>query len=400
MKIKCLYSFILFLCLAFIASAQESDAMLTMYDKLKTITNDTAKLTVLKNIVENESNEAKAASYNTEAIALCFQLLKSDNKEIQQKALMELPLFINNEGYFAETEDNYALAFENYFKAQELAKRLNNQSVLGETYNNIGYTLGQTNKHTLAKSYLDSAIVVYESTKDYEGMSSAINNLLSSFEEKENLHEQLRLIRKGLVYKLKTGNKLGLANMYNNLGVIQSDLKQYDSILIIHTKAIEVARENETLEPEIMAYFHLARYYKEIKQLDLALSYVLKAYHLSSTEKLSPFSVKVALELREYYTLIGKKQEALKYEKEAESAMNFLKSQNEKRNFNIELEKFYAIKMNYADSVLALVTNEKIANQNLESSSSFKWLIVLCSLGAILLIWFLIKQKKSASSID
>jgi tetratricopeptide (TPR) repeat protein len=400
MQIKCLYGFIIILAIVFSASAQENDVMLALYDKLKITTNDTAKLTALKDIVENESNEAKAASYNTEALAICFQLLKSGNQKIQQKALMALPLFVNNNGYFAETQDNYALAFEGYFKAQELAKRLNNQKVLGQTYNNIGYTLNFTNKHTLAKSYFDSALIVYEATKDYEEMAYTINNLLSSFEENESLHEQLRLIRKGLAYKLKTGNEIGLANMYNNLGVIQLGLKQYDSLLLTHAKAIEVARQNETLEPEIMAYFHLAKYYKEVKQFDVALVNLLKSYHLSSTQKLGQFSAKAALELKNLYTEIGKKEEALKYEKEVEIAKNFLKSQNEKRNFNIELEKFYTIKSNYADSVLALVKGEKIADQNQESSSNFKWLVVLFSLGTILLIWFLIKQKKSASSMD
>jgi tetratricopeptide (TPR) repeat protein len=380
--------------------AQDNEGVIKLYDQLKSNTNDTAKLEIINRIVELETNESKAESFNKEGIDLCFKILKSTNKDVRQKALHLLPSFLNNVGFFAESKDNYYLAFENYFKAQEIAKRVDNLRVLGQTYNNIGYTLGFTNKYHLTKFYFDSALVTYEKIKDYEGMAYTINNLLFNYREGEKLNEQLELIKKGLQYKLKTGNEIGLASMYNNLGMIQTGLKQYDSAKVSYNTALEVSLRNESNESAVMSYVLMAKQYKVLNKIEECILWYSKAYRLASSCKLNEMIAKSTFELQSLYESTGKKEEAKRYAKEFETVQNFLKSQEEKRNYNIELEQFHVIKNVYADSVFAFINKIESEEKDQENSQHFKWILGIFVIAAALLVWFLIKQKKSASSMD
>ena len=307
---------------------------------------------------------------------------------------MRLPLFINNEGFFFDDKKAYFLAFGHYFKALELAKRLHDESVSGQSYNNIGCLLCDINKRELAKPYFDSALIIYEHTKDYELVAHVISGAILSFKSGEKLQEKLEFAKKGIEYKLKTGNKRDLAAMYLNLGVAQYDLCQYDSALLTYSKVVELAQLTDVFDVEISAYLYLAITYKKVKQYEKALSYLLKANNLAGNAKLNWVSAKVVLEIRDLYLKTGRESEALKYNNEVEAANNFLKSLSEKENFNVDLGKFYAISSNYADSVLTIVQEGNTKDQSQESSTFFNWIIAIIALGVIALIWFLVRQKK------
>jgi tetratricopeptide (TPR) repeat protein len=339
--------------------AQADNEMNKLYAKLQTSTHDTIKLALLKDIVEHEVSEKKAALYNKEAFDLCFKLLKSPQEKIVQKALYVLPLFINNNGYFAESTDDYHLAFDSYFKAQELAARVKNYEALGQSYNNIGYTLAFTDKNQLSKAYFDSALVTYERINDSEQIAYAINNLLFLYKEGEKLDEQMALIKKVLKYKEVSNDHIGLVNIYNNYGLLYSYKAMYDSAMFMFNKSLKIAQSDEMPHGEALVYYQMARNYLRQKQYKEAEKYFIDTYNICSSNASKDLAAKAALELSLIYKATNRLTELEKYKDEVEAAKNILKSQSEKRNFNINLEEFQRTKKIYADSVLAVVLEAK-----------------------------------------
>ncbi|MDI9342743.1 MAG: hypothetical protein QM534_19375, partial [Sediminibacterium sp.] len=315
---------------------------------------DTLKLRLIYEIVENEANPLKSEPYHKRGIELCFKLLKSDKKANVEKAMNYLPKFINNEGFFATLHKNYIYALKYAFYAQELALRTKDSLVLAQAYNNIACALISTDAKNITPQYFDTALVLSEKMKDYSQIANVINSALCSYDGDQNLAGRLQLVQKGLSYLSKYENQSSIAEIYNNLGLLQVLSNDTVAAKVSFAKALVIAKELENTEFEAVANLYLARMYSHYKLFSQSENYYLMGYNLCVSNKDVAIQDQFTYDLAKLYLRMGKKALSDKYAKGRFIDTTDVIFATDYNLLPVNIAAFYKQKRLFADSVFQL----------------------------------------------
>lgn len=380
--------YFLFVLLTFLnrTTAQNND-LSDIYTRLPELNDDTLKLKLLYQIAETEPNALKSEPYHKKGLEICFRLLESGNNAKIKVAMIYLPKFIINEGYFATLHKNNAYALKYTFYAQELALRTGDSVVLELAYNNIACILIRTKEKDISFKYFDTALVLSEKLKNYGEIANVINSALTSYDYDQDMESRLQLVKKGLNYLTKYENRSSIAEIYNNLGLLQFLNNDSVSAKVSFDKALAIAKDLENPDFEITTYFYLGRMYNHFNLLNKSENFYLIGYNLAISNKDVAFQDKFSYDMAKLYQRMGKKNLADKYAK-GRVIDTTVASGNNPNLLSVNLAEFYQQKRLFADSVFKL--GRFNGTQDVSVPGASRWLYIIAgSIVLCVLFWWL-----------
>lgn len=185
----------------------------------------------------------------------------------------------NRLGILYRRMGDFKLSIQYFDDALAIANKFKLISTLANIYMNKANTLNESAVYDEAiKNHLES-IRLKEKMNDLRGLAISYNNLgnvytyIGQYQEALNYYQQTRAIHE----RLKPLNKTSLALAYDNLASGFIALKNYDSVEIFFSKAIQLFTETGERPGLAFSYHNLGRYFLDIKKYDESLSYLEKA---------------------------------------------------------------------------------------------------------------------------
>lgn len=191
--------------------------------------------------------------------------LKHLSKPQQLKQILEIP--------YDKFIGNIAASEKLAHKAIELAKELNNQESLAEAYLLLSQIYNYQDKREKKLVYNLNAIRIYEELGKLEKAGYAYGELGFSI-KREDLKSALHYMRKGLkiIENVKTAKKIDAT--FDNYGILQGMLKNYDSAIYYHKKSLQLKKQNKDSIGIPYGYVHLATVNINLNNFEIAKKYI------------------------------------------------------------------------------------------------------------------------------
>jgi serine phosphatase RsbU (regulator of sigma subunit)/Tfp pilus assembly protein PilF len=187
--------------------AQTNNLAEKLIIKLEAQRDDTSRVRILSDIVDNIYDPAVWSKYNDRALEL---------------ANMNLP------------NSDTALAF--IFKKYK-GYALNNKALEIETAGN----------RVLALEYYQQSLALHRSNKWKKGVSSSLNNIGSLLYDQGEYELAINYYNESIAIKKELGYQRGLAWTYLNLGSLEEKLHRLDSALVYYNKAYDIHKNNNDI---------------------------------------------------------------------------------------------------------------------------------------------------------
>ncbi len=227
--------------------------------------------------------------------------------------------------YYAQ--EYYDNALKYYFKAYELLKNLKDEARLAEAYLNIGNCFNQkgrasTDKDSLqyfydkANSYYDICLEISTRIDDKLNMAYAYNNKGEINRNENNFEKALEYYKLGLKLFEECNEQYGVGVANAGIGGTYKDIKDYNKALPYLLKALAIGREQEFLDIQSQAADDLAVIYSARKMYKEAYEH-FKLYHqLDSTIKKSENIEDITKKLMQFDYEKDKLKRELEYQAE------------------------------------------------------------------------------------
>lgn len=205
---------------------------------------------------------------NAQKISYLDSLQKSFinlSKPQQLKQILEIP--------YDKFIGNMAASEKLAHKAIELAKELNNQESLAEANLLLSQIYNYQDKREKKLVFNLNAIRIYEELGKLEKAGYAYGELGFSI-KREDLKSALHYMRKGLkiIENIKTAKKVDAT--YDNYGILQGMLKNYDSAIYYHKKSLQLKKQHNDSIGIPYGYVHLATVNINLNKFDIAKKYI------------------------------------------------------------------------------------------------------------------------------
>lgn len=191
--------------------------------------------------------------------------LKHLSKPQQLKQILEIP--------YDKFIGNIAASEKLALNAIELAKELNDQESLAEAYLLLSQIYNYQDKREKKLVFNLNAIRIYEELGKLEKAGYAYGELGFSI-KREDLKSALYYMRKGLkiIENVKTAKKVDAT--YDNYGILQGMLKNYDSAIYYHKKSLQLKKQHNDSIGIPYGYVHLATVNINLNKFEIAKKYI------------------------------------------------------------------------------------------------------------------------------
>lgn len=225
-------------------------------------------------------------------------------------------------------------------------------------------------KQNLTKQ--DSAMVkkytenyeLYLSKKDYRNACDFLNQIAEVYWGRNHFQKSAEYYLESIKYNKVIGNENGIAGINSNLGMIYSDLGDYEKSVTHLTDAVAARRKfkntNTGRENLFNSLLNLSASLKQLKRYDEAIKYLEEALsyaqEINNLEKISVFY----LQLAEVYGSAGNEEESKNY---MEKYMSFYRTMKEeqvqKSRIGMENERLRAERMTLEKRLKEMELEEK-----------------------------------------
>lgn len=210
-----------------------------------------------------------------------YEKLKDDTAKVDRF------LFLATETSAIDT----ALSGQYGRRAYALALKLNDAKSIGNSYNYFGRV------HYQIQHY-DKAILCFEKASEYfkkanylRGSASALNNMGVISNELGNFKEALEYQKRSLEVNTLAKNEEGVANNYINMGNTTNLKGDFEAAMKYFLKAEAIFNRLKKWESLATTYYNMAYVHFNIKQLDKAEEYCLKALQLREEKSFNKIGI-------------------------------------------------------------------------------------------------------------
>jgi tetratricopeptide (TPR) repeat protein len=186
---------------------------------------------------------------------------------------------------FQFQKDNIDSANHYYYKANKLAKEINNKLKESQTLKHIGYCKSLTGDYEGARLKYKQALKLIESKepdRDILKLRAALyTNIGSSYTEQSNYKEALKYFFKALRINEPMKNEAGIANDYGNLGIVYIELSEFGKALDYLEKALKINKKLNLKNQIIVNLSNIANVHAWQQNHKLALEYYSEVIKLS-----------------------------------------------------------------------------------------------------------------------
>ncbi|MBU0763308.1 MAG: tetratricopeptide repeat protein, partial [Bacteroidetes bacterium] len=228
------------------------------------------------------------------AVKICGNLAGSSDTSIAIAARSKQASCLNNIGTIYAIQEIFDRAEQYYSEALQIQRLLNNKSGTADCYNNIGILNWQNAKRNsviaVADSLYDVAIEnfvksmeVFTEIGDKEGISDAYNNLGIVYRNRGSNTKALEYYRKSLEIDKETGDLGGQTLVLANIASLLIFEGRYQESVEYSLRALDLARRTATLPLEKTACVNLAAAYDSLGRKSEALDYYIKYMRLKDS---------------------------------------------------------------------------------------------------------------------
>jgi signal transduction histidine kinase len=180
-------------------------------------------------------------------------------------------------------------------------------------------TVGLSQMHPLSKS--DSGVVLdnlerYEylnAQNDTRGAADALNQIAFTFWNNNHYHEAIKYYERSLKLNEKVANENGIAMINNNLGMLYSDIEDYQTSLDHFTKTLAARRANKEKVGMISGLINMSVVLNNLKRFDESIEHLQEAIDLSREMQDIHQMRSVYGMLSETYEKMGDVENSIKY---------------------------------------------------------------------------------------
>ena len=139
------------------------------------------------------------------------------------------------------------------------------------------YKKGEWDK---ALEFYEKSLEMFQKLGDKKGISNSYNNLGLLYKDKGEWDKALEFYEKSLEIKEELGDKQGISNSYGNLGLLYKDKGEWDKALEFYEKSLEMFQKLGDKQRISNSYNNLGSLYKDKGEWDKALEFYEKSLEM------------------------------------------------------------------------------------------------------------------------
>ncbi len=190
-----------------------------------------------------------------------------------------------NIGIIHHIQGNYPRALEYYQKSIKITEELGDRKGMSISYNNIGliywnqgnypkvHPVKRDSLFNRALEYYQKSLKIREELGDRKGISDSYNNIGIIHYEQGNYSRALEYYQKSLKITEELGDRDGIATSLGNIAGLNIELKNYTNAIVEANKSLNIAKEIGALHLERIAYEHLFASYDSLRNYKKAYYY-------------------------------------------------------------------------------------------------------------------------------
>jgi signal transduction histidine kinase len=217
---------------------------------------------------------------------------------------------IGNVHYFLE---NYTTAVENYTKAIEIARSLDDSKREGMFLNNTGLLYSRLNEYDSSEIYLGRALKAKEEHGDKGLIATSLNNLGILYRDQHRYVQALEYFERQLKLREELRNVRILSINHRQIGEVLYHLERYPESLFHLKQSLDYATEVSDQSLIALTHYHIAQNRLATGEMDLAMTNIEQSLSIAtniSSKQLLRDNYKL---LYQYNKLSGDFESALKY---------------------------------------------------------------------------------------
>lgn len=357
-------------------------------DSLKLIVNkkvnDTIKLTAIGNLLINLPSDSKEYNfYNKKFKAIAVNALKNKNLDnsSKEKAIDAIGVYFINKG-FQNMQSDYVKSISYLNQSLKYYTTSKTKIQRASILVSIGVMYTKTGNSDIAINNFFDALKIFESEKDASGISYAMQNIASLYNEQKKYDEALKYYLKTYAVYFQTNDlsfqdKIQKVLLFINIGKCYQELNNCKLSQLNINKGLAVALEINDLETLAEVYFEIGR---NEEKCNKNFNTALQQFRLSNntTKQPEPHSKaliatgEMLIKLKNYAEAesnlinglnIAKKIKNLKFQKEAAGNLLFL--YKERKQFD-KAFKMSELHSKLKDSIKSEINNNLLLKKQLQ----------------------------------
>lgn len=251
-------------------------------------------------------------------------------------------------------------------EANQLAKKLNNVTNLGQSFINYAILESLEGNYARGQEYYLTALKLFEQTGWERGIAICLNNIAENYKSMNQPAKALDYTFRALELNKKTNQQRGMAVNHEQIGDIYRRMRRYEESLMYLEQGLVLAKQadqNYQILPQIL--LSIARNYNDRRKFPIALRYLEQATGQSQLHGEKLLQIQCYEETAKTFRLQQKLETAGMYlQKALETATQF-GSIVEIAHINQEMAQLAEIRGNYKEA-LAYFQSYKILNDSIE----------------------------------
>ncbi|MES2763506.1 MAG: tetratricopeptide repeat protein [Bacteroidota bacterium] len=224
----------------YLTFAQNIDSLITA---LKNAKEDTIKVNILLELVENISDDDVWPQYNEQMLKLSEKLVQSKDPSRIRKGKKGLADAYNNVGFMYNNQGDIPNALDFFAKSLKMQEALGDKEGVAESLSNIGVIYYFQNDLPRALDYYLKSLKIREQLGNKNAIANSLNNIGNLFYTQKNMQRALYYSSRSLKLQEEVGDKEGMAYSLNNLGGIYYNKGDIDKALEYYSRSKSIREE-------------------------------------------------------------------------------------------------------------------------------------------------------------
>jgi len=380
------------------AKADEKDSLKQVIEHYSVI--DTNLCNAYAKYIELEDNEIWI-KHNTDFITLLKKIIQKNSLQQNPKSWyikkLVVALMYDSQEVMKRSA-NFNKALEINYEMLKLSKSINDKSLEGRTYNEIGTKYYNQKKYTEALEYFKKSMEKNIELNDTVNLNIDYNNIALTYNDLKKYEEALQYNFKSLEIKKRMKIQQYIALALNNIGVVYRSKGENEKALSYFKQALHI---NDSIDNRRLKTRNLANITKVLiseNKHKQALPYALENYALAGNLKeVEHLSVAAQL-LSQVYKQQGNTKKALElYEEHIKMKDSLLNNSNKEALLKTEFKYKNDLKQ-------AEINDLKQNNEIIQLQAQRRNLIWISIVGVLLLIgvlsYFLFQKYKRQKALE
>lgn len=251
-------------------------------------------------------------------------------------------------------------------EANQLAKKLNNTTNLGQSFINYAILESLEGNYARGQEYYLTALKLFEQTGWERGIAICLNNIAENYKSMNQLDKAVDYTFRALELNKKTDQKRGMAVNHEQIGDLYRRMQRYEESLKYLEQGLVLAKQadqNYQILPQIL--LSIARNYNDRREFPVALRYLEQATEQSQRHGEKLLQIQCYEETAKTFRLQQKLDSAKIYFQKALDTATQFGSIVEIARINREMAQLAEIQGGYKEA-LGYYQSYKILNDSIE----------------------------------